>query len=66
MESRESVLKHPKFQEIFAEFTDALGMNEEKQFDHWDTFKAGKYAKYQAELVKRAEAKAKKEAEREI
>lgn len=61
MESREAVLKHEKFQAIFGEYADVIGINEKKTFDHWEPVieKLVNYRKVKAER----EAKAKEEAD---
>ena len=53
MESREAVLKHEKFQAIFGEYADAIGINEKKTFEHWEPMveKLANFEKVKAERV---------------
>jgi hypothetical protein len=42
MESREAVLNHPKFQEIFGEYADALGIKSAPEPKEWASLKLKK------------------------
>lgn len=53
MESRDHVLNHPKFKEIFAEYGDAIGITTEPNFPEWDEHRA----KYAEVYAKKAEEK---------
>ena len=66
MESRQHVLDHPKFKEIFAEYADAIGISAEPNFPEWDEHRV-KYAEFyakQAEEKRLAEEKARLEQEK--
>lgn len=65
MESRQHVLDHPKYKEIFAEYADAIGISEEPNFPEWDAHRAA-YAEFyakKAEEKRLAEEKARLERE---
>lgn len=63
MKSREAVLNHPKFKEIFSEFADAMGITKEQKFDHWEPM-TEVLAKYEIAKVKRDEERRKRDEER--
>jgi hypothetical protein len=65
MKSREHVLAHEKFNEIFGKYADAIGINKEQSYPEWDEMKV-KLEKIEEDRKKAEEEKKIKEEQAKI